>query len=164
MPNSVQSILHQFWPAVQGGQRAIIFNRVGGLSEGAPLREGLHVRVPWFQWPIIYDIRARPNQVKSPTGTKGDQYQIGRTGVKKSIAFWSNYCVVCHKENSVNCLHCTQTCKWSTSLCAFCLDPTLAPCRRSIGRWAATGRRGCCHPSATRYGTTINTPRAHTKH
>ena len=29
-------------------------------------------RVPWFQYPIIYDVRARPKKVASPTGTKGN--------------------------------------------------------------------------------------------
>ncbi|CAF4554734.1 unnamed protein product, partial [Didymodactylos carnosus] len=27
-------------------------------------------RVPWIQYPIIYDIRARPRIIKSPTGSK----------------------------------------------------------------------------------------------
>lgn len=29
-------------------------------------------RVPWFQYPIIYDIRARPRKITSPTGSKGE--------------------------------------------------------------------------------------------
>lgn len=30
-----------------------------------------HVRrIPWFQYPIIYDIRARPKLLTSPTGSK----------------------------------------------------------------------------------------------
>ena len=28
-------------------------------------------RVPWFQYPVIYDIRAKPFEFSSPTGTKG---------------------------------------------------------------------------------------------
>lgn len=27
-------------------------------------------RIPWFQYPIIYDIRARPRRITSPTGSK----------------------------------------------------------------------------------------------
>lgn len=54
---------------VQGGQRAIIFNRIGGL-QNTIYREGLHLRVPWFQYPIIYDIRAKPRRISSPTGSK----------------------------------------------------------------------------------------------
>lgn len=33
-------------------------------------REGLHFRVPWLQRPIIYDIRSKPRQISSPTGSK----------------------------------------------------------------------------------------------
>ncbi|CAD5215647.1 unnamed protein product [Bursaphelenchus xylophilus] len=54
---------------VDAGHRAIMFNRIGGLSEDV-YKEGLHFRIPWFQYPIVYDIRARPNQVRSPTGSK----------------------------------------------------------------------------------------------
>jgi len=32
--------------------------------------EGLHFRIPWFQYPIIYDIRSRPRNIASPTGSK----------------------------------------------------------------------------------------------
>uniref|UniRef100_A0A8C5H8F2 Prohibitin n=1 Tax=Gouania willdenowi TaxID=441366 RepID=A0A8C5H8F2_GOUWI len=42
---------------VEGGQRAIIFNRIGGMQMDTVLSEGLHFRIPWFQYPIIYDIR-----------------------------------------------------------------------------------------------------------
>jgi len=54
---------------VEGGHRAIIFNRVGGLGREV-FAEGLHFRVPWFQYPIIYDIRSRPRKISSPTGSK----------------------------------------------------------------------------------------------
>ena len=46
-----------------------MFNRIGGIGMDI-FREGLHFRIPWFQYPIIYDIRARPNTVRSPTGSK----------------------------------------------------------------------------------------------
>jgi len=55
---------------VEGGHRAIIFNRVGGISPDTIYSEGLHFRIPWFQYPIIYDIRAKPRLIKSPTGSK----------------------------------------------------------------------------------------------
>ncbi|NP_001086302.1 prohibitin 2 L homeolog [Xenopus laevis] len=55
---------------VEGGQRAIFFNRIGGVQKDVILSEGLHFRVPWFQYPIIYDIRARPRKISSPTGSK----------------------------------------------------------------------------------------------
>merc|ERR1719290_671469 len=46
-----------------------MFNRIGGIQNYA-LTEGLHFRIPWFQYPIIYDIRARPRKITSPTGSK----------------------------------------------------------------------------------------------
>jgi len=55
---------------VDGGHRAIIFNRIGGISQDTIHSEGLHFRLPWFQYPIIYDIRAKPRLIKSPTGSK----------------------------------------------------------------------------------------------
>jgi len=54
---------------VEAGHRAVMFNRIGGMSSEI-YKEGLHVRIPWFQYPIIYDIRARPHQLRSPTGSK----------------------------------------------------------------------------------------------
>jgi len=54
---------------VEGGQRAIMFNRIGGVGTDI-FTEGLHFRVPWFQYPIIYDIRSRPRKISSPTGSK----------------------------------------------------------------------------------------------
>uniref|UniRef100_A0A8C6Z7J0 Prohibitin n=1 Tax=Nothoprocta perdicaria TaxID=30464 RepID=A0A8C6Z7J0_NOTPE len=53
-----------------GGQRAIFFNRIGGVQQDTILAEGLHFRIPWFQYPVIYDIRARPRKISSPTGSK----------------------------------------------------------------------------------------------
>jgi len=61
--------LQQSMYTVEGGHRAIMFNRIGGIQNYA-LAEGLHFRMPWFQYPIIYDIRARPRKITSPTGSK----------------------------------------------------------------------------------------------
>uniref|UniRef100_R4G5G9 Prohibitin n=2 Tax=Rhodnius TaxID=13248 RepID=R4G5G9_RHOPR len=54
---------------VEGGHRAIIFSRLNGIQKDV-FSEGLHFRVPWFQYPIIYDIRSRPRKISSPTGSK----------------------------------------------------------------------------------------------
>lgn len=61
--------LQQSMYTVDGGHRAIIFSRIGGIQDNI-LTEGLHFRVPWFQYPIIYDIRSRPRKITSPTGSK----------------------------------------------------------------------------------------------
>ncbi|XP_011829691.1 PREDICTED: prohibitin-2-like isoform X2 [Mandrillus leucophaeus] len=55
---------------VEGGHRAIFFNGIGGVQQDTILAEGLHFRIPWFQYPIIYDIGARPRKISSPTGSK----------------------------------------------------------------------------------------------
>merc|ERR1719322_2246505 len=34
------------------------------------MSEGLHFRIPWFQYPIVYDIRSKPRKISSPTGSK----------------------------------------------------------------------------------------------
>merc|ERR1711893_423568 len=61
--------LSQSMYTVEGGHRAIIFSRIGGIQPDI-YKEGLHFRVPWFQYPIIYDIRTRPRKISSPTGSK----------------------------------------------------------------------------------------------
>ena len=42
--------------SVEGGHRAIMFNRISGIQRDI-YPEGLHFRIPWFQNPIIYNIR-----------------------------------------------------------------------------------------------------------
>ncbi|XP_072024431.1 prohibitin-2-like isoform X1 [Amphiura filiformis] len=54
---------------VDGGHRAVIFSRIGGVQNQI-YAEGLHFRIPWFNYPIIYDIRSRPRRIGSPTGSK----------------------------------------------------------------------------------------------
>jgi len=54
---------------VDGGQRAIIFGRLTGVQNDI-YSEGLHFRIPWFQYPIIYDVKAKPRKISSPTGSK----------------------------------------------------------------------------------------------
>ncbi|CAK7201125.1 Prohibitin-2, subunit of the prohibitin complex (Phb1p-Phb2p) [Sporothrix eucalyptigena] len=54
---------------VDGGHRAIKYRRLSGVSKEI-YGEGTHFMVPWFESPIIYDVRARPRNVSSLTGTK----------------------------------------------------------------------------------------------
>lgn len=61
--------LQQSMYTVEGGHRAVMFNRIGGVQDYT-MSEGLHFRIPWFQYPIIYDIRSRPRKIASPTGSK----------------------------------------------------------------------------------------------
>mmetsp|Transcript_14724 Transcript_14724/g.20814 ORF Transcript_14724/g.20814 Transcript_14724/m.20814 type:complete len:319 (-) Transcript_14724:83-1039(-) len=54
---------------VQGGHRAIVFNRLTGMKETV-YGEGLNFNIPWFERPIIYDIRTRPVNLQTLTGSK----------------------------------------------------------------------------------------------
>ncbi|XP_065879246.1 prohibitin-1, mitochondrial-like [Euphorbia lathyris] len=53
---------------VQGGQRAIVFNRINGVVDKVH-PEGTHLAIPWIDRPIIYDIRAHPELIESTSGT-----------------------------------------------------------------------------------------------
>merc|ERR1712093_636942 len=54
---------------VDGGHRAIKYSRLHGIKpEVYP--EGTHLILPWFEHPIIYDVRAKPRNIASLTGTK----------------------------------------------------------------------------------------------
>lgn len=61
--------INQSMYTVDGGHRAILFSRLTGIQQKI-YSEGIHFRIPWFQRPIIYDIRARPKLLTSPTGSK----------------------------------------------------------------------------------------------
>ncbi|OWF41234.1 prohibitin-2-like [Mizuhopecten yessoensis] len=65
---TIYGLTHSFY-TVDGGHRSIIYSRISGVQQNV-YPEGLHFRVPWFQYPIIYDIRARPRKLSSPTGSK----------------------------------------------------------------------------------------------
>lgn len=54
---------------VDGGYRAVIFDRFTGIKNSV-IGEGTHFMIPWVQRPIIYDIRARPKNVPTVTGSK----------------------------------------------------------------------------------------------
>lgn len=54
---------------VDGGQRAIVYSRLHGIQPRI-YPEGTHFILPWFQRPIVYDVRAKPRNVASLTGTK----------------------------------------------------------------------------------------------
>ncbi|KAG9323067.1 hypothetical protein KVV02_004619 [Mortierella alpina] len=55
---------------VDGGHRAVKYSRVFGVQKEV-FAEGTHFVIPWFETPIIYDVRAKPRNVASLTGTKG---------------------------------------------------------------------------------------------
>jgi prohibitin 2 len=54
---------------VEGGHRAVIFNRLLGMKPHV-YNEGLNFNIPWFERPIVYDIRTRPVNLQTLTGSK----------------------------------------------------------------------------------------------
>lgn len=54
---------------VEGGHRAVLYSRVTGVGE-AVYPEGMHFKIPWIERPLIFDVRTRPHQMQSLTGTK----------------------------------------------------------------------------------------------
>lgn len=61
-------IYESFW-TVEAGERGVMFNRIGGIQPDV-YSEGTHIRLPWFQYPQIIDIKTRAKIFRSPTGTK----------------------------------------------------------------------------------------------
>lgn len=54
---------------VDGGHRAVLFNRVVGVRENV-YGEGTHLRIPFIDIPVIYDVRAKPRNIQSLTGSR----------------------------------------------------------------------------------------------
>ncbi|KAH6561179.1 hypothetical protein BASA50_003829 [Batrachochytrium salamandrivorans] len=54
---------------VDGGHRAVKYSRVSGVQNEV-YGEGTHFNIPWLETPIIYDVRAKPRNIASLTGTK----------------------------------------------------------------------------------------------
>jgi len=65
--------------AVDGGHRAVIFDRFRGVQETI-VGEGTHFLIPWVQRPIIFDIRSSPRSVPTVTGSKGLLYSYFLSG------------------------------------------------------------------------------------
>lgn len=54
---------------VKGGSRAVIFDRLQGVKETV-VGEGTHFLVPWLQRSIIFDVRTKPRNIATTTGSK----------------------------------------------------------------------------------------------
>ncbi|XP_033113879.1 prohibitin-like [Anneissia japonica] len=65
----VGSVVNTALYNVDGGHRAVIFDRLSGVKEYV-MGEGTHFLIPWIQRPIIFDCRSRPRNVPVITGSK----------------------------------------------------------------------------------------------
>lgn len=63
------SVLQTSLYNVDGGERAVIFDRFRGVLPEV-VSEGTHFRIPWVQTVHVLDIRTRPRSISSVTGTK----------------------------------------------------------------------------------------------
>lgn len=54
---------------VDGGHRSVVFNRVTGVRDNV-YGEGTHFRIPFIDVPIVYDVRAKPRNIQSLTGSR----------------------------------------------------------------------------------------------
>jgi prohibitin 2 len=54
---------------VDGGHRAIKYTRIHGVKDEV-YNEGTHLVIPWFETAIVFDVRAKPRNIASLTGTK----------------------------------------------------------------------------------------------
>jgi len=54
---------------VKGGTRAVIFDRLSGVKDQV-VNEGTHFLVPWLQRAIMYDVRTKPRNISTTTGSK----------------------------------------------------------------------------------------------
>merc|ERR1712205_125250 len=61
-------LYHSFFN-VEGGHRAIVYNRFVGIREKT-YSEGTHLMIPWIERPITYDVRARAHQISSHSGSR----------------------------------------------------------------------------------------------
>jgi prohibitin 1 len=57
---------------VKGGSRAVIFDRLTGVQEKV-VGEGTHFLIPWLQKAIVYDVRTKPRNISTTTGSKDMQ-------------------------------------------------------------------------------------------
>ena len=54
---------------VKGGTRAVIFDRLSGVKDQV-VNEGTHFLIPWLQKAIVYDVRTKPRNISTTTGSK----------------------------------------------------------------------------------------------
>lgn len=54
---------------VDGGERAIIFDRFSGVRDEI-VEPGTHFKIPLIQYPYIYDVRSKARVINTHTGTK----------------------------------------------------------------------------------------------
>lgn len=68
-PTAAAMLIQASMYDVKGGNRAVIFDRLTGVQEKV-VGEGTHFLIPWLQKSIIYDVRTKPRNISTTTGSK----------------------------------------------------------------------------------------------
>lgn len=56
---------------MEGGHRAVIWDRLEGVKDGVVKGEGSFLLIPFWQRGIIFDVRTTPKTIDTETGSKG---------------------------------------------------------------------------------------------
>jgi prohibitin 2 len=62
-----------FCVPVDSGHRAVIFNKITGTKQTV-YDEGTHFKIPWMEKAVIFNVRSRPREIASLTGSKGNAF------------------------------------------------------------------------------------------
>jgi len=54
---------------VEGGHKAVVFNCISGLGTKV-YTPGINFKLPFIEWPYIYDCRTRPSEISSASGSR----------------------------------------------------------------------------------------------
>lgn len=68
--NNTYAMLLMCQSIVDGGFRAVKYSRISGMLPNI-YKEGTHFRIPFFERVMLYDVRAKPRNISSLTGSKG---------------------------------------------------------------------------------------------
>lgn len=88
---------------MQPGHVGIIYNRFGGIDEISKCTEGMNIFIPWFQRPIIYDVRTRPKLINSQSGSKGISFFFYRFGGCFVVTICIFFCRFANGSNRSSC-------------------------------------------------------------
>ncbi|KNC49759.1 prohibitin-2 [Thecamonas trahens ATCC 50062] len=66
---AIAGLASQSFYTVHGGHRAVVFNRLVGVKDQV-MEPGMQFKIPFIEYPYIYDVRAKPYTYTSLTGSK----------------------------------------------------------------------------------------------
>lgn len=70
-------LLHVVIFEVEPGHRGVVFNRFFGVKQQI-YNEGTHFILPFIEVPVTFNVRSKPRNFSSPTGSKGCLHLFNR--------------------------------------------------------------------------------------